>query len=54
MAMQVPLYCAAHRDKATMMNVVNPRCIETGCNVIASFGLKGSKVSAKCKKTMRS
>jgi hypothetical protein len=30
-----------------MANVVNARCTAGGCNRMASFGRKGSKVSAK-------
>jgi hypothetical protein len=44
--LQVPQFCAAHRDNATMIHVA-AICIENGCNRVASFGLKGSKVSVK-------
>jgi hypothetical protein len=44
---QVPQFCAAHKDNATMVDVVNPMCTADGCNLAASFGMKGSKVSAK-------
>ena len=43
--LQVPQFCAVHRDKATMVNKVSPRCTAEGCNRAATFGRQGSKVS---------
>jgi hypothetical protein len=46
MSNQVPQFCAKHKN-AIMVNLVSPRCIAEGCNLLASFALPSSKVSIK-------
>ncbi|EKX46457.1 hypothetical protein GUITHDRAFT_162949 [Guillardia theta CCMP2712] len=38
-AERVPLWCAAHADRSTMVDVRHSKCIEKGCNLTPSFGL---------------
>eukprot|EP00953_Heterococcus_sp_UTEX-ZZ885_P005781 3581-Heterococcus_DN1.PRE.1 len=38
----VPQFCAKHKN-ATMVNLVSPRCIAEGCNLLASIALPSSK-----------